>query len=157
MVGLVDGKGSSFLQEATGITWEESLEEARENHGNGGEQGGKRGKRRGSCKLPTGDEKEQSGSRIIRIRGSFLQLTTNDLKLPVYSNKIYLKKVSTASLKWSSSSQKQEETAEVIFGWLIYSASLLSHSITGNEHHQDKKNVMWYDCSTYGKTFLWHP
>ena len=145
MVGLVDGRGSSFLQEATGITWEESLEEARENHGNGGEQGGKRGKRRGSCKLPTGDEKEQSGSRIIRITGSFLQLTANDLKLPVYSNKVYLKKVSTASLKWSSSSQKQEETAEVIFGWLIYSASLLSHSITGNEHHQDKKkcHVIW--------------
>ena len=37
--------------------------------------------------------------RTIRITGSFLQLTANDLKLPVYSNKIYLKKVSTASLK----------------------------------------------------------
>lgn len=35
----------------------------------------------------------------LRITGSFLQLTANDVKLPVYSDKIYLKKVSTASLK----------------------------------------------------------
>ena len=61
-------------------------------------------------------EKEQSRSRALRTVGSFLQLTAFDLKLPVYRNKIYLKKVSTASLKRSSSSQKQEEAAEDIFG-----------------------------------------
>ena len=63
------------------------------------EERGEREESHGNYLQEMEGEKELSGSKTIRITGSFLQLTANDLKLPVYSNKIYLKKVSTASLK----------------------------------------------------------